>query len=80
VKYIKIDGALSQELQENPDNTQALEELVEALHSQGKITTIPHVEKASILSTLWQLGVHCIQGNYLQAPSDEMDYEFSTDE
>ncbi|MFT5420092.1 MAG: diguanylate cyclase (GGDEF)-like protein [Candidatus Endobugula sp.] len=79
-KYIKLDGALSQELQENSDNTQTLETLITALHEKDKITTIPHVEKASILSKLWQLGVHCIQGNYLQPPSPEMDYEFSSEE
>ncbi len=79
-QHIKLDSGLSQELQENPDNLQPLEELVNALHKENKITTIPHVEKASILSTLWQLGVHCIQGNYLQPPSAAMDYEFTTDE
>ncbi len=79
-QYIKIDGALSLELQENPDSAQLLEELVKALHEKQKTTTIPHVEKASILSKLWQLGVHCIQGNYLQPPNPAMDYEFSSDE
>jgi diguanylate cyclase (GGDEF)-like protein len=78
--HIKIDGALALELQENPDKSQGLEELVKQLHEKGKITTIPHVEKASILSKLWQLGVHYIQGNYLQVPSTEMDYEFSNED
>ncbi len=79
-KYIKVDSSLSQDLQENPDNIQALETLVNALHDENKVTTIPHIEKASILSKLWQLGVHCIQGNYLQPPSAGMDYEFTTEE
>lgn len=78
-KYIKIDGSLSQELQENPEESEVLETLVAALHERGKVTTIPLVEKASILSKLWQLGVHCIQGNYLQPPSTAMDYEFTTE-
>lgn len=78
--HIKIDGALALELQENPDDSKDLEELVQNLHEKGKITTIPHIEKASILSKLWQLGVHHIQGNYLQAPSSEMDYEFSSED
>jgi multidomain signaling protein FimX len=78
--HIKIDGALALELQENPDDSKDLEELVQKLHEKGKITTIPHIEKASILSKLWQLGVHHIQGNYLQAPSSEMDYEFSSED
>jgi diguanylate cyclase (GGDEF)-like protein len=78
--HIKIDGALALELQENPEKSQDLEELIQKLHEKGKITTIPHVEKASILSKLWQFGVHYIQGNYLQVPSSEMDYEFSSED
>lgn len=79
-KYIKLDGALSQEFQENVNDTKTLETLITALQAKDKITTISHVEKASILSKLWQLGVHCIQGNYLQPPSAEMDYDFSSEE
>jgi diguanylate cyclase (GGDEF)-like protein len=78
--HIKINGALALELQENPEKSKDLEELVAQLHEKGKITTIPHIEKASILSKLWQLGVHYIQGNYLQAPSSEMNYEFSSED
>ncbi|MGS2717481.1 EAL domain-containing protein [Eionea flava] len=79
-QHIKIDGALAKELQDNPENSKDLEELVQALHEKGKVTTIPHIEKASILSKLWQLGVHNIQGNYLQAPTNEMNYEFSSED
>ncbi|ODS24292.1 hypothetical protein AB835_04505 [Candidatus Endobugula sertula] len=79
VGYVKIDGALSQELQTNPEDSETLERLVSELHERDKITTIPLIEKASVLSKLWQLGVHCIQGNYLQPPNIAMDYEFITE-
>lgn len=76
VDHIKIDGSFSMELQENPDSKEALENLLKELHRQNKVTTIPFVENASIISTLWQMGAHCIQGYYLQPPSAAMDYEF----
>jgi len=38
------------------------------------------VENANVLSTLWQAGANYIQGHYLQEPSMEMDYDFSTEE
>jgi len=38
---------------------------------------VPLVESAALLSTLWQAGVNYIQGYYLQAPSTEMNYDFS---
>jgi diguanylate cyclase (GGDEF)-like protein len=77
VEHIKIDGSFSVELQENPKNKGVLENLLKELHRQNKITTIPFVENASIISSLWQMGAHCIQGYYLQPPSAAMNYEFS---
>jgi EAL domain-containing protein (putative c-di-GMP-specific phosphodiesterase class I) len=77
VDHIKIDASFSVELQENPKNKSALENLLKELHRQNKITTIPFVESASIISSLWQMNVHCIQGYYLQPPSAAMTYDFS---
>jgi diguanylate cyclase (GGDEF)-like protein len=77
VDHIKIDASFTVELQENPKNKNALENLLKELHRQNKITTVPFVESASIISSLWQMGVHCIQGYYLQPPSAAMNYDFS---
>ncbi|MFT7558304.1 MAG: diguanylate cyclase (GGDEF)-like protein [Flavobacteriales bacterium] len=74
--YIKIDGSFTQDLQNNEEGLKALNELVSELHQQDKITIVPFVESASILSKLWQSGVHYIQGYYLQGPTDEMNYDF----
>jgi len=30
-----------------------------------------------VLATLWQAGVHYIQGFYLQEPTGSMDYDFN---
>jgi len=38
------------------------------------------VDSATVLATLWQAGVGYIQGQYLQGPSQSMDYNFSSDE
>lgn len=76
VQYIKIDGSFTQELQQNGEDTQALNELVSQLHQLDMITIVPFVENASILSKLWQSGVHYIQGFYLQGPSEQMNYDF----
>ena len=74
--YFKVDPSFTQELQSGTDETQALNTLVSSLHQSEKITIVPHVESASVLSKLWQTGVHYIQGYYLQGPSDKMDYDF----
>ena len=76
--YIKVDGSFTQDLQ-NDDSTEAaksLNDLVSELHQLDKITVVPFVENASVLSKLWQSGVHYIQGFYLQGPTESMDYDF----
>lgn len=74
--YTKIDGSFTQDLQNNNEGLQALNELVSELHQKDKITIVPFVESAAILSKLWQSGVHYIQGFYLQGPAEKMNYDF----
>lgn len=76
ISYVKVDGSFTQDLQSNSEETNSLNELVSELHQTDKITIVPFVENASVLSKLWQSGVHYIQGYYLQEPSDQMDYDF----
>lgn len=75
--YVKVDGSFTQELQNTSgEGESAFSELVSQLHQNDKITIVPLVENASVLSKLWQSGVHYIQGYYLQEPSEDMDYDF----
>jgi len=74
--YVKIDGSFTQELQKGNEDADELNQLVSELHQLDKITIVPFVENASVLSKLWQSGVHYIQGYYLQGPTDAMDYDF----
>ncbi len=76
-KYIKIDGSFTHGLQSGAP--EKFSELVTELHTLEKVTIVPFVENASVLSKLWQSGVHYIQGYYLQAPTASMDYEFEGD-
>ncbi|QLC73557.1 GGDEF domain-containing response regulator [Pseudomonas sp. LPB0260] len=77
--FIKIDGSYSQDLN-TADSQEALKTLLASLHAQAKLTIVPFVESASVLATLWQAGVNYIQGYYLQAPSQSMNYDFSSDD
>ena len=75
--YVKVDGSFTQDLQKPSDSEEnSLAELVSELHQQDKVTVVPFVENANVLSKLWQSGVHYIQGYYLQEPADEMNYDF----
>ncbi|MEM1435905.1 MAG: EAL domain-containing protein, partial [Pseudomonadota bacterium] len=77
VDMVKVDGQLVQDSEE--DNTH-LNNVIRKLQSLGKLTVVPMVENAGMLSMLWQAGANYIQGHYLQEPVAEMSYDFSTDE
>ncbi len=76
VDYVKIDGSFTEELQKNDEAKERVQEMVKELQGAGKLTIIPMVENAVVLSTLWQAGVNYIQGYYVQAPVPEMNYDF----
>lgn len=74
---IKVDGSFTTDIQNNNANPETLINLIEQLHTENKITVVPFVENASVLSTLWQAGAHYIQGHYLQEPTQNMSYDFN---
>lgn len=74
---IKIDGSFTSDIQNNNESPETLINMIEQLHSENKITLVPFVENASVLSTLWQAGAHYIQGHYLQEPTYNMNYDFN---
>lgn len=78
VDFVKLDGSHVQGMQNNPDAGGAVTEMIKNLQALGKLTIVPMVENAQILSTLWQAGANYIQGHYLQEPSEQMAYDFST--
>lgn len=74
---IKVDGSFTQDIQNKNESPEGLTNLLEQLHELEKTTIVPYVENASVLSTLWQAGVHYIQGHYLQEPTQSMSYDFN---
>lgn len=80
VDFVKLDGSHVTAMQSNDDATKAVTTMIKTLQSHGKMTIVPMVENAQILSTLWQAGANYIQGHYLQEPSAQMAYDFTTDD
>lgn len=74
VSHIKLDRSFTQDLS-NEENLNNMKKIVSELSSQEKKIIVPFVENAQTLSKLWTIGVHLLQGYYLQPPSDTMHYE-----
>lgn len=76
--YAKLSSTLIRDLGQ-PEHQERLKAMVAELNEQSVLTIAPFVESASVLAQLWQVGVHFIQGYYLQEPSQAMDYEFQAE-
>lgn len=77
VDYVMTDGSFTLALQKDPGNADSLKRTLTQLKEHQVATVVPFVENAATLASLWQMNVHYIQGHYLQAPSETMDYEFA---
>lgn len=77
IDYVKLDGSFTEEIQKNETSRETVKEMIASLQSAGKMTIMPMVENAAVVATLWQAGINYIQGFYLQAPTSEMNYDFS---
>ncbi|PLX59567.1 EAL domain-containing protein [Sedimenticola selenatireducens] len=78
VDFVKFDFELMQDLASKQEQQDHLNEL-NALAKQHNIKTIAMgVEDANSLAILWTVGVNYIQGYFLQEPSENISYEFSS--
>jgi EAL domain-containing protein (putative c-di-GMP-specific phosphodiesterase class I)/PAS domain-containing protein/GGDEF domain-containing protein len=79
-EYVKVDGSLIEKVSSSSEAREKLTEMIHGLQGAGKLTVVPMVESANVLSTLWQAGANYVAGHYLQEPSTNMDYDFSADD
>jgi hypothetical protein len=76
--YLKIDRSFMEKLTSNEENQETIRQLTDGAHGMNKLVIAQHVEDATGLSILWGIGVNYIQGNFLQAPSTKLDYDFTS--
>ena len=76
--YVKICKSLMSGIGENQENQNAIREIADALKPMGTKVISQFVEDADSLSTLWSLGINFTQGNFLQPPSEDPNYDFSS--
>jgi PAS domain S-box-containing protein len=80
VDLVKLDRRHVNTLEGDPSKRDELTDMIRKLQGMGKLTVIPMVESATVLSSLWQAGANYIQGHYLQEPTTEMNYDFAADD
>ncbi|MCG5515808.1 MULTISPECIES: GGDEF domain-containing response regulator [unclassified Ectothiorhodospira] len=76
--YLKVDASFTRNLHSSEENQKAMRQITDTAHSQNRLILAQQVEDANSLSILWGLGINYIQGNFLQPPSENLEYDFST--
>ncbi len=77
VDFLKIDGSFIHNLASDNDNQAMVKSMLDTANSMNRKCIAEYVEDAHSLAVLWQSGIHFIQGNFLQEPSEALEYDFT---
>ncbi|APZ42389.1 EAL domain-containing protein [Acidihalobacter ferrooxydans] len=75
--FLKLDAAYMVDLPNNTENQESIKTITAQAHAEGRLVIAQHVEDPNSMSILWGMGVNYVQGNFLQPPTERMDYDFS---
>ena len=76
--YLKLERSFMEELSSSTENQEAVKAITEKAMELNKLTIAQCVEDATSLSVLWGMGINFIQGNFLQEPAPDLDYDFTS--
>jgi EAL domain-containing protein (putative c-di-GMP-specific phosphodiesterase class I) len=76
--YLRINPAFVSGLAQNDENRQSIRSINEQAADMGIKCIVPSVTDAGVLTQLWSVGAAFLQGDFLQPPSEEMNYDFSS--
>lgn len=78
VDFLRLHEEFTQALAENQKNQDAIRQIAEKAGNQNIRTICPGVNEAGALTVLWGLGTDMIQGDFLQEPTTEREYDFTS--
>ncbi len=76
--YVKMDKYFAKGLATDQKRQDELSTLANAVREFEMKSVAVGVEDANSLAVLWTIGVHYIQGYYLQEPSENINFDFSS--
>jgi len=77
VDFVKIKGSVVQSLSRDSEQLKMVQNIIKTVHRYHKQVIAPFVEDADSLSLLWQCDIDYIAGYFVQAPGNQLDYDFS---
>ena len=80
VDYLKINGNFVANMSKDLESQAAVKAIIEMSKKAGVLSIAEFVSDAKSLALLWSLGVDYVMGFYIQAPSGNLDYNFTEDD
>ena len=77
IDFLKLDGSLIENLTNDLVSQTITQALFQIAKAMEKGIIAKSVQDAESLALLWNYGADYVQGNYFQAPSQNLDYQFS---
>lgn len=75
--FLKLEPTFMDDLPNSPENQETIKTITTQAHAEGHLVIAQRVEDPNSMSILWGMGVNYVQGNFLQVPSERMDYDFT---
>jgi len=76
VPAVKVSRALLEDFARDTANQERVSEVVEHTRKMDMEVIVPNVEDAFSLQILWPMGVDFVQGNFIQAPQESLEFDF----
>jgi diguanylate cyclase (GGDEF)-like protein/PAS domain S-box-containing protein len=76
--FLRINTAYVEGLATNEENQNSVKDITTQATSMGIRCIIPRVNDAGVLSVLWTVGADFVQGDFLQSPSTDLNYDFTS--
>jgi EAL domain-containing protein (putative c-di-GMP-specific phosphodiesterase class I)/GGDEF domain-containing protein/PAS domain-containing protein len=74
---LKLTAQLTEKMNGEDAEPELIKSMITLAKENNATCIATDVNSAGDLAQLWQTGIGFVQGNYLQAPQDNMDYDFS---
>ena len=78
VDYVKLSGALVNQILTNPKVREQVHKLIVAAQNANVAIIAGALEDPKTLTILWAWGVRHFQGFFIHSPNEELDYDFSS--
>jgi EAL domain-containing protein (putative c-di-GMP-specific phosphodiesterase class I) len=76
--YVRVNHSYMENLIQDSDKQENIRELTARASEMELKTITPAVTDASVLSVIWTLNVDFIQGDFLQTPQQDLNYDFTS--